>query len=54
MSWIGDILRIVFTLALIVMVYGETGIFTAVCLLLMAARAEVLDYNAGRTFRERG
>lgn len=45
---IGHIIRIVLTLALLVGVYVETGWATALCLLLIAARFEVLDYNAGR------
>ena len=47
---IGDWIRIMLTLALVYLVYGETGWATALCVFLMAARAEILDANAGRTF----
>jgi len=51
MSAIGDIVRIVLTLALLAGAYSETGWATTLCLFLIAARAEVLDYNAGRTWK---
>lgn len=46
----GDWIRIALTAALLYAVYGETGWATTLCLALIAARAEIWDYNAGRTF----
>ena len=48
MSALGHLLRWLLTLALLVGVYMETGWATALCLVLIAARFEILDYNAGR------
>ena len=46
-----DWIRIVLTLVLLVFVYQETGWATTLVLLLMAARGEIMDYHAGRTFQ---
>ena len=47
MSRIGDAIRIVLTLILVGFVFTETGWATAFCILLIAARSEILDYNEG-------
>ena len=51
MSNIGDPIRVLLTIALIAVVYTETGWSTALCMALLAARAEILDYNSGRTWK---
>ena len=48
---IGDYIRVALTLALIALVYMETGWATALCIFLIAARVEIQDINEGRTFR---
>ena len=47
----GDWIRIVLTLILIAIVDAQAGWATALCLFLIAARIEMQDYKAGRTFK---
>ena len=47
----GDVIRLLLTLVLVAVAYTETGWATGLCLLLIAARAEVQDFNEGRTWK---
>lgn len=49
---LGDWLRILLTLGLLVIVDVQAGWATAMSLFLIAARIEIQDYNEGRTFQE--
>lgn len=48
-----NLVRLGLSVGLVVLVWRETGWATSVALGLLVLRAELLDYQAGRTFRRR-
>lgn len=48
---LGEIGRVLLELLLIWVVYDETGWATALALLLITIRCELVDYHLGRTWR---